>query len=287
MRHLFLWAFSVLSFMVNAANEPGKIDDSEKETTYVYIDSYTQLDSVFKSYALSIDKVRGYQETLPIFVHNIQPSIKDVNGQTKIDNFIMMILSSTLEVNNDILSERRQLNQLLLSGKTEQSKDIQALLKKYRAKNIEELKVKLLPLPPSLVIAQAIVESGWGTSRFAIEGNALFGKHTKKGSPNSMPAAAANIALQSYESIYAAVSDYELNINTHPAYKKLRDTRIQANNNNIPVDGIDLVNALKHYSETGDRYIQTITKVISIYHLNEFDHCKLKNTSEVIVKINK
>ena len=83
----------------------------------------------------------------------------------------------------------------------------------------------------------------------------IFGKHVKKGSPNSIPAAHANIALQAYESIYASISDYELNLNAHPAYKSLRAVRLNLFDNHLPMNGIDLVNALKHYSETGDQYV--------------------------------
>ena len=84
-----------------------------------------------------------------------------------------MILSSTLQANKEILEERRSLSQMLINGKTETSIEIQDMMSKYR-QSIDELKTKMLPVPPSLVIAQAIVESGWGTSRFAIEGNANF-----------------------------------------------------------------------------------------------------------------
>ncbi|MGI2103199.1 glucosaminidase domain-containing protein [Shewanella oncorhynchi] len=83
-------------------------------------------------------------------------------------------------------------------------------------------------LPPSLVLAQAAKESGWGTSRFAREGNALFGQWDFKGNgmePRQKRQGLGNYGLARFDTPFASVEGYLLNLNTHNAYQKMRDFR--------------------------------------------------------------
>ncbi|MGF1686826.1 glucosaminidase domain-containing protein [Photobacterium japonica] len=126
-------------------------------------------------------------------------------------------------------------------------------------------------LPESLVLSQAANESGWGTSRFAVQGNNYFGQWCyRKGCgliPNARNAGAAHeVAI--FETPYLAVQGYFMNVNTHRAYQELRDIRTALRVENKPVDGTTLAKGLTQYSERGHAYVEEIQAMIR--HNNQY-----------------
>ena len=103
-------------------------------------------------------------------------------------------------------------------------------LKSIRLKDqdLAKLKMRMDIIPVSIALAQAANESGWGTSRFALEGNALFGQWTwsKKGiSPKNKDPDQSHKILQ-FQILKASVRAYKNNLNTHNAYQEFREVEL-------------------------------------------------------------
>jgi Bax protein len=131
-----------------------------------------------------------------------------------------------------------------------------------------------------MAIAQAANESGWGTSRFALEGNALFGQWTwsKKGiSPKNKDANQNHKVLQ-FQILKASVIAYKNNLNTHNAYKEFREVRANLRQENKKIIGLDLTKYIKNYAEIGEKYVAIIEDIIEKNSLTDFDNANLLPT---------
>jgi Bax protein len=120
-------------------------------------------------------------------------------------------------------------------------------------------------IPPSLVLAQAANESAWGSSRFAREGNNLFGEWTYKPGTGIIPAgrpAGATYEVRKFSSIYESIRSYMSNLNRNGAYRKLREIREILRDSNQPVTGMSLAQGLAKYSQRGNAYIVEIQAMI-------------------------
>jgi len=145
------------------------------------------------------------------------------------------------------------------------------LLKEYNVKSttfIEQRKNllnRLDELPTTLILAQAAIESGWGTSRFAREGNSLFGQWTfsKKGgiTPEKREAGKSH-QVQAFDSIQASVRSYIKNLNRNRAYKELREYRNEMRQNNKPYDAFKLAEGLHRYSQKGKKYVDILHTIM-------------------------
>ena len=139
-----------------------------------------------------------------------------------------------------------------------------------------ELLSRIDVLPVSLVLAQGAIESAWGTSRFAQEGNAYFGERTfDPDAPGITPKRATGFKVKSFDSAKLSVRSYMRTINTHRAYKALRLRRAQLRENNQMPSGAELAHYLKDYSEIGSDYISLIDRTISSNRLGIFDQISL------------
>ena len=120
-------------------------------------------------------------------------------------------------------------------------------------------------VPRSIVLTQAAIESGWGTSRFAIEGNNLFGQRCYENgcgiAPRGRPQGAA-FGVARYESVQDSVESYVLNLNTHPEYRAFRDLREILRAGDTAIRGLDLAQGLLGYSERGQRYVDEVRSMI-------------------------
>jgi len=120
-------------------------------------------------------------------------------------------------------------------------------------------------IPPSLALAQSASESGWGTSRFAAEGNALFGQwSTGKGivPAQQRTATHGDHRVAAFESTGMAVWSYALNLNTHAGYKEFRARRADVRRQGRRVRGTDVVDTMVHYSERGQAYVDELKTII-------------------------
>ncbi len=139
-----------------------------------------------------------------------------------------------------------------------------------------ELMRRVDVIPPSLVLAQAANESAWGTSRFTLEGNNLFGQWCFIEGCGIVPKrrrSGATHEVKSFDSVASAVSSYFLNINTHQSYDYLRDLRVHMRNEEQPIDSMVLAIGLGRYSQRGDHYVDELQNIIlqNRLHLRDKD----------------
>ena len=136
-------------------------------------------------------------------------------------------------------------------------------------------------IPASLAIAQAAKESGWGTSRFALEGNAMFGQWTYgKDGIKPKDSGSKDHKVLKFPMLRSSVMAYQRNLNTHKAYREFRKNRAILRANNKKISGLDLVIYLKNYAATGKEYVKTLTSIISQNKLTDFDNSILMNTNK-------
>ena len=136
-------------------------------------------------------------------------------------------------------------------------------------------------IPVSLALAQAAKETGWGTSRFAQEGNALFGQWTWSGEGLKPKDAEENKGhkVMKFNVLQASVRAYQRNLNTHSSYKNFRKARAMLRDNGKPLDSLILSSYLDQYAETGEKYVEVLQKIIKQNNLKDFDDAKLLPSS--------
>ena len=154
-------------------------------------------------------------------------------------------------------------------------------------KDLSTLKIRMDEIPVSLAIAQAAKETGWGTSRFAIEGNALFGQWTYSGTGIKPLAADGDQThkIMKFNILKASVRAYQRNLNTHSSYRKFRKERANQRDNEEKLNSLVLANYLEEYAETGIEYIKILKQIIKQNLLIDFDDVKLLPTSVKLKKI--
>ena len=158
--------------------------------------------------------------------------------------------------------------------------------KKYKqygviSKDLSILKIRMDEIPVSLALAQAAKETGWGTSRFAQEGNALFGQWTWSGEGLKPKESDKNQGhkVMKFNVLQASVRAYQRNLNTHSSYEDFRIARAELRDKDKALDSIILSKHLDKYAETGDHYVEVIQKIIEQNNLKDFDDAKLLPSS--------
>ena len=199
------------------------------------------------------------------------------------DLFIRSVLPLVLIANEELRSQRRQLVSIL--EEYEENGEISildhawldALAEHYGLEHgqYDVLLRRVDEIPPSLAVAQAIVESGWGTSRFALEGNALFGQRTLPGSADGMAAQLdTDVRVKAFQDLMSSVRAYMYNLNTHQAYTDFRRLRAKEREENGQARGRILAGTLTDYAELED-YIGRLRSLIRVNNLAEFDRVYL------------
>jgi uncharacterized FlgJ-related protein len=149
-----------------------------------------------------------------------------------------------------------------------------------------ELMARVDAIPPSLALGQAAYESGYGTSRFAREGNALFGQWTYGGKgmqPRQKRASKGDYGIAAYEWPLESVRGYMQNLNTHRAYQKLRDGRAAARSQGRVPTGIELADTLTSYSEKGVEYVKTLKGIMHANELTFADNATLRAAPAILI----
>ena len=196
-----------------------------------------------------------------------------------------------LEENNRIFLDRKRLFAILNKNKNTETekKWLNNKFKQYGVVNrdLTTLKIRMDIIPVSLAIAQAAKETGWGTSRFALEGNALYGQWTwsEDGITPASAEAGTTHKVMKFKILQASVRAYQRNLNTHSGYKKFREARAMQRDNSGKLNSLLLVDYLDKYAETGKEYTLILKKIIEQNSLTDFDDAKLLPTSEKIKKL--
>jgi len=230
---------------------------------------------------------------------NWKEESKDVPVEVKKELFYRILLPMILFSNELILDDRQELeaiNAKLTAGKklsTEEQATLQTLAEEYRLpdekdslKQVTALLERVDAIPPSLALGQTAYESGYGTSRFAVEGNALFGQWTYSGKgmkPREHRASKGNYGVAAYKWPFDSVRSYMKNLNTHNAYRKLRDRRAQLRKQGKDVTGMVLTEALGSYSEKGMEYVNTLQSIIRVNDLAIADKTHLRDEPVTLV----
>ncbi len=246
------------------------------------------LSETFRELGYDLQRVRAGEATVPrLFLASLPGDLKDVR-ETSVRKslFFKTVLPLILQVNEEILRDRRRLwkihyekslgesigpaDRLWLTVTAERygvdRDDIQGLLKRVDV------------IPPSMALAQAAEESGWGTSRFVQEGNAVFGQWTYSDSGSLVPARRGddqNHKIKAFSSLHESVQEYAMNLNTHRAYQRFRKVRASLRTEGAPLDGYLLAEQLAGYSERGGAYVVTIKSLIEMNKLRHLDDARL------------
>ncbi len=241
---------------------------------------------LFKDTKYNLKEVRKNKLVKPIKILLLPDDIKKIeSSEEKKELFIQIVLPFILEENNEIISSRQKLFSILnKSNNTEAEKKwLNMKFKQYGVKknDVFTLKTRMDIIPASLAIAQAAKETGWGTSRFAVEGNALFGQWTYSGDGLKPLAADSNKThkVMKFSIIKASIKAYQRNLNTHSSYIKFRKARAIMRDNDENLNSIALANYLDEYAETGKEYTKILIKIIKQNELTDFDDVKLLPTS--------
>ncbi len=263
----------------NILEDVFKFDELPEDTVRL---SASTIEQLFKDTNYSLSEVRRTKKVKPIRLSLLPNEMKSIENSAKRKNlFIKIILPLVLEENNRIIIDRKKLFSIL--NKNKNSKDeIKWLNQKFKQygvvnKDLATLKVRMDIIPVSLAIAQAAKETGWGTSRFAIEGNALFGQWTWSGE-GIKPAGAdtnATYKVMKFNVLKASVRAYQRNLNTHSSYKKFRFIRAQLRDDNKKLDSLKLAEYLDNYAQTGTEYTKVLKQIIQQNQLKDFDEVKL------------
>jgi len=194
--------------------------------------------------------------------------------------FVKILLPLITKANGDIADQRTRLEALDLADLSYSDRTfLGELRQQYNipedADNQEahrQLMIKVDIIPPSLALSQAIVESGWGTSRFAQEGNALFGMQIRStdDADGLKPSATSTRRIIPYKTLYDSVASYMSNLNSHWAYKDFRKLRVDLRDQGT-VTGTALAAGLIRYSEKREVYINLLRRIIATNDLNWFD----------------
>ena len=240
------------------------------------------LEQLFQDTNYNLKDVRKTKLVKPIALSLLPQEIKKIENIKKRKNlFIKIILPLILEESNVIKSDRRKLFNILNKNKNSvvEKKWLNKKFKQYSVSNkdLSTLKIRMDIVPVSLVIAQAAKETGWGTSRFAVEGNALFGQWTWDGE-GIKPASADNNdthKVMRFKIMRASIRAYQRNLNTHASYKKFRLTRAEQRDRNENLNSLVLSEHLEKYAETGAEYVKILNKIIKQNSLTDFDDAKL------------
>ena len=229
--------------------------------------------------------VRAGQKVKPIYLTKLPKDLKTLGDtKTKRELFIKIILPLILDENQKIMDDRKKLFKILAKNFNTVGEKVW-LKRRFREYKIEDqdlskLKIRMDIIPVSIALAQAANESGWGTSRFALEGNALFGQWTwsKKGiSPANKDPNKTHKILQ-FQILKASVRAYKNNLNTHSAYKEFREVRAQLRQDDKQIVGLDLTKYLKNYAAIGEKYVSILENIIERNSLTDFDKANLLPT---------
>ena len=269
-------------------------DILEENNSEINLVRYTtsEINSLFKEVNYNLKDVRENKLVKPIDIGLLPNEIDNISSsKNKKEMFIKIILPLIVKENTKIRIDRKRLFTILnKSSNTDiEKKWLEKKFKQYgvRQNDFSSLKVRMDEIPASLAIAQAAKETGWGTSRFALEGNALFGQWTFSGNGIKPLAADSDQShkVMKFQILQASVRAYFRNLNTHSSYREFRKYRAIARDNDEKLDSLILANYLDKYAATGEEYTKVLKLIIEQNSLKDFDEVKLLPSNNLMKKI--
>ena len=249
--------------------------------------SASTVKELFKDTEYDLNEIRKSKLVKPIKLSLLPEEIRKIEStKEKKKLFLEIILPLVLEENNRIKLDRIKLFRVLnkKNNSNSETRWLNSKFKQYGVvnKDLSTLKIRMDEIPVSLALAQAAKETGWGTSRFAIEGNALFGQWTFSGEgikPAGADSSDGSHKVMKFKVLKASVRAYQRNLNTHNSYREFRKARALMRERDQKLNSLDLADYLDKYAATGVEYTKIIKKIIEQNSLQDFDKVKLLPTS--------
>ena len=245
--------------------------------------------NLFKDVEYDLGEVRSQKLVKPIYFTQFPRDLDALqNTKLKKETFIKIVLPLVVAENERILADREKL--MIIKDKkftTDTEKQwLRQKLLEYKVKkgDIKELIKRIDIIPTSIALAQAAKESGWGTSRFALEGNAIFGQWTWSGqgiAPLNRESN-KNHKILKFPILRASVKAYQKTLNTHKSYSKFREKRLALRDKNKKIQGLELTDTLNNYAQTGSEYTKKLNQIIKQNRLMDFEPVRLVNSVKKI-----
>ena len=264
-------------------------DETLKSKSVDYISQADEMVEIFKKYEFSVDSFLN-DESANLIIFSSLPDdfmeIKSVNERKKL--FINTLLPIIYSENLKILEDRKKILDWWNESQGENfSRDfwpswLFELSEKYETSdsNLGNLLMKVDVIPISMALAQAAIESGWGTSRYLREGNAIYGQYTfekDKGIRPERRESNEKFFIKKFSNLSESTRSYFKNINTHRAYDDFREERKKLRMNGVKLSGVKLVKFLTSYSERRDEYVKDVENIIQSNNFMKFDNSYLAN----------
>jgi Bax protein len=255
---------------------------SDTVTSWKEIDRYYKKNKIdiFNLQESQMDKLKIYESFPEDFV-----SLDDVKKKKEI--FFLVAYPMIHKTNENIKIERQQIKDIEKKFKNKtiskkEIKELEELANKYKLDTgpldrilFRKLLQRINIIPMSLALGQAIIESGWGQSRFAIEGNALYGQWTYDQQQGLIPKRRdpdKTHAVKKFDRLEDSVISYMFNINTHPAYYDFRVVRRLTSALRLTSTAVNYkIQYLAAYSEIGQKYIDQLEMILETNSLQIFD----------------
>ena len=264
-------------------------ETNSSDVTVDYISESSEMIEIFNKYQFSVDNLLNNQSanlvifsSLPSDFMDIQPIIE--RKRLFINTLIPIIYSENLQILND---RKKILDWWRESDGENFSRDfwpqwLFELSEKYGSSdsNLGNLLMRVDIIPISLALAQSAIESGWGTSRYSREGNAVFGQYTFDESKGLKPKDRNEndeFFIKKFPNLSESVSSYLKNINTHLAYADFREERKKLRMSGENLSGYKLVNFLKDYSERRESYVKDVKEIMSSNNFQKYDKGNVLN----------
>jgi Bax protein len=245
--------------------------------------------NLFKDVDYDLSQVRNKKLVKPIYFTQFPRDLDELpNIRLKKETFIKIVLPLVVAENERILADRKKLKRILKKKQTSdlEKQWLRQKLLEYKVKkgNMNELLERVDIIPTSIALAQAAKESGWGTSRFALEGNAMFGQWTwsNNGIAPLDRESNKNHKILKFPILRASVKAYQNNLNTHKSYSNFRDKRMTMREKNRSIKGLELTETLKNYAQTGSEYTKILNQIIIQNRLTDFETVRLVNSIKQI-----
>jgi Bax protein len=269
---------------------PGNFARRQVQARFISPRTADELAGFFRDQSYTLDDVRQGLAVPAIKVERVPDDLGTKDGVERKQLFITALLPVILDVNQRVLAERDQLTHLrdkfaedpegltafdrawLVQLADRYEMPIEQIDKDQLAQLVRRVDI----VPPSMAIAQSGIESGWGTSFAARNGNALFGQIQSVGQHSVSVSWRPGAGMpQPFANVGEAAEAYVANLNTHPAYAAFRNERAAMRDRGEMPDGYKLIGQLLRYSERGLGYVQFVRQVIRDDKLTDFDGAQL------------
>ncbi|MDC3171728.1 glucosaminidase domain-containing protein [Pelagibacteraceae bacterium] len=265
--------------------EPGFNSTQQLKITVEKNDLSTKdLNNIFEKHAYLIESVRKIKQVPDITINKFPNDFNEINStKVKKSLFIKSLLPLIIRENNKILDTRNRIIKIQSTPVNYIKRSDGLWLKKqyikYKVKNhnFNDLLLRVDTVPVSIALAQAAIESGWGTSRFVTEGNALFGQWSWNKGSGIVPIErdiAETYEIKAFDSLGGSIASYMKNLNTNNNYADFRKFRNEFKSNGDIFDSLMLLKFLVKYAEN-ENYSNILEKIIVKNKLKDFDEVKI------------